>query len=132
MAFLTANLKQYPNEFFDYIKAEMDLKNDASLARLMSINHATLCRMRTGTPHSKNNSIPKVSDSHILALYDATGMTIEHLRSKLYQQEFVKPLLTPHEIVQRRLKADNEVMAERQRLFRESLKNDNHCIIKQS
>lgn len=124
MSFLTDNMKQYPNEFFDFIKVEMDLKNDAQLSRLMGINQATLCRLRYQTPHSTNNTIPRVNDSHMLSLYDATGLSIEILRSKLYQHEFKKPALTPHEIVQRRLAEENEVMAERQRAYRESIKNE--------
>lgn len=116
-------MKQHVVEFLDYIKSEMALKNDAELARLIGINHATLTRLRYQVPHNANSTIPRVNDTHLLALYDATGMTIEHLRSKLYQREFVKPLLTPHEVVQRRLKEENEVMAERQRIFRENIKN---------
>jgi len=92
---------------------------------MIGINQATVSRLRSNTPHNSNcMSMPRVSDTHLLALYDATGMSIEQLRGKLYLKEFTKPLLTPHEIIQRRLKAENEVMAEKQRRYRESIKND--------
>ena len=121
MSALTIRLQQYPNEFFDFVKEEMDLKNDAALARLMNVNQATMSRLRHHVAHNQTSTPPRITDTHILSLYDATGMSIELLRSKLYNQEFVKPLLSPHEIVRRRRKAEKEDTAEKQRLFRESI-----------
>lgn len=125
MPFLTDRLKQYPADLFDFIKKEMNLKNDAELSRLMGINQATLSRMRYQVPHSKNNAPARVASQHLLALYDGTGISIEELRTVLFRQEFVKQAVTPREVAQAKIKADNAIMAERQRIYRESIKNVN-------
>lgn len=123
MSYLTDRLPQYADDLLDFVKKEMNLRNDADLCRLMGINQATMSRIRHQKPHKQTGAVARIGDPHILALYDSTGFSIEQLRSVLHRKEFKRQTPAPFELVQKRLAEDNALMSERQRQYRESIKN---------
>lgn len=66
---------QDPNHLLDSVLAYMGLKNDAALARVLSVAPPILSKLR----HHKN----RVSAAFLLKLYDATGLSITTLRTLL-------------------------------------------------
>lgn len=115
MTKLTDNLKQYPHMFFNWIMKEMCLENDAELARLMEINQSTISRIRSGASHPANNKLIRVADAHILQLYDATGFSIEQLRSVLYQTKFERDITPAYVRKQMKHRDDERTLLDEQR-----------------
>lgn len=70
-AFYDANA----NKLFDAIKAQYKLKSDSALSEMLNVSPQVICRVRTGDM--------KLSASLVLAVYDATEMSIEHIRELL-------------------------------------------------
>ena len=60
------------NKLFDHIKTQYRIKSDAALAYKLGITPQVLCRVRSGDM--------KLSAAVILAVYDATEMSIEQIR----------------------------------------------------
>jgi transcriptional regulator with XRE-family HTH domain len=59
-------------KLFTYLKKKHDLKNSAELAKFLGVSPALLSKIRHGAK--------AYSGDFILAVYDATGMTIEEIR----------------------------------------------------
>lgn len=64
-----------PHKLFDHLILERGFKNDAKIAEALETTPAYVSRMRSGDQ--------KVGASAILAIYDATDMTIEEIRELL-------------------------------------------------
>lgn len=60
------------NKLFDHIKTQYRIKSDAALANKLDITPQVLCRVRSGDM--------KLSAAVVLAVYDATEMSIEQIR----------------------------------------------------
>jgi plasmid maintenance system antidote protein VapI len=63
------------NKLLDTIKREMELPNDAHLARLLGVPASAISKIRYGTS--------AVTAEFILKVYDATQWSIEDIRSLL-------------------------------------------------
>lgn len=63
------------NKLFDCIKAQYKLSSDSALADMLDVTPQIICRVRSGDM--------KLSASLVLAVYDATEMSIEHIRELL-------------------------------------------------
>jgi transcriptional regulator with XRE-family HTH domain len=63
------------HKLFDYLKDHLGLKSDAQLAERLNLFNSELSRIRNG--------ILTFSPRVILAVYDATDMTIEEIRELL-------------------------------------------------
>ena len=64
-----------PHKLFDYLLTLPRFKTDAQLAKALHTTPSYLCTMRSGER--------KIGASLILAVYDATDMTIEQIRELL-------------------------------------------------
>lgn len=64
-----------PHKLFDHLILERGFKNDAKIAEALETTPAYVSRMRSGDQ--------KVGASVVLAIYDATDMTIEEIRELL-------------------------------------------------
>lgn len=67
---------QNPNYLLDGVIRHLDLKNDAALSRTLHLAPPVISKMR----HAR---LP-VSPGILLKLYDASGLSIEALRTLLY------------------------------------------------
>lgn len=67
--------KQQPFPLFDHLISQRGLKNDTAIARLLKTTPSYIGRLRNG-------HVP-IGPKIILAVYDATGMSIEDIRSFL-------------------------------------------------
>jgi plasmid maintenance system antidote protein VapI len=63
------------NKLLDTIKRELDIHNDAHLARLLKAPPSAISKIRYGTS--------TITAEFILKVYDATGWSIEDIRSLL-------------------------------------------------
>lgn len=64
-----------PHKLFDTLKSELELKNDAALARALQWQANVLSKIRAG-------QLP-VSPERILQIHDATGWEIKRIKGLL-------------------------------------------------
>lgn len=67
--------RKNPHKLFDHLILERGFKNDANIAEAINAPASSLSRIRSGEH--------KVGPTMILAIYDATDMTIEEIRDLL-------------------------------------------------
>jgi hypothetical protein len=70
---------QDPNRLLDFLQANLQLKNDAQLSRTIGVAPPVLSKLR----HKRL----QVNAAFLVAAYDATGLSINDLRSVLYHTE---------------------------------------------
>ena len=63
------------NKLFDYIKEQYRLKSDLALSEMLDTTPQVICRVRSGDM--------RLSAALVLAVYDATEMTIEEIREMI-------------------------------------------------
>lgn len=76
--------KQDPNKLLDFLIATLGLKNDAALARYLTITAPQLSKMR----HGRN----QVSGDTLLLIHDATQLPIPALRAVLHVVDEAEPV----------------------------------------
>lgn len=80
---LTDGLPQYPNILLNHLLAMLNLRNDAQLAKRLGIHQTQMSRFR-----NQSGRTFELTPGHILAIYDATGLSVERVREILYQRPF--------------------------------------------
>lgn len=74
---------QYATDFVEALRVHMGARNDAQLARALTIPKGTISKLRNGGL--------RVSGAHLIVIYDKTGLSIEKLREMLYKRKFTAP-----------------------------------------
>lgn len=68
----TSRIAYNPNHLIDTLSANLRIKNDAALCRILEVSPPVISRIRTG-------SLP-VSGSILLRMHDVSGLSLKDLR----------------------------------------------------
>lgn len=77
------NLKQYPDMFLNYVKHLLGCRTDAQLAKYLDVDKSLMSKVRQGYP---------INGTHMLRIYDYTGLSMDEQRAILYQLPFHQPM----------------------------------------
>lgn len=76
--------KQHAWKFIQGVCDYLGANTDTQLANVLKIEKSLISKMRSGST--------KINGTHLIRIYDVTGLSIEQLRAMLYQREVLPPV----------------------------------------